>query len=252
MVRTWVPEPVPALVSGDEHEQFDGPGLQNNIHLTVAGRLPRVPGAGPNARVVDLDGLVRRGDTAVVNDGVAVWSDDASALAKVKVALRARGVLVGRVRTVDDVRAQLDASPAAWSLALSVLVGGAALLVAMLVMVVATATTWRARATDLAALRMAGLPSRALRRLELLGQLPVVLVGGAAGSVCGTVAAVLALPGVRQFTDPPAVDTTVFATPWAAVLGAAVLGLALLALLAVVSSRWTARRAPLNRIREVV
>jgi hypothetical protein len=252
MVRTWVPEPLPALVSGDETKQFDGPGLQNNIHMTVAGHLPRVPGAGPKARVVDLEGLVRRGDTSVVNDGVAVWSDDAGALEKVKKALRDRGVLVGRVRTVGDARAQLDASPAAWSLALSVLVGGAALLVAMLVMIVATATTWRARATDLAALRMAGLTSRALRRLELLGQLPVVLVGGVAGSVCGTVAAALALPGVRQFTDPPAVETTDFATPWAAVLGAAVAGLVLLSLLAVVSSRWTARRAPLNRIREVV
>ena len=85
----------------------------------------------------------------------------------------------------------------------------------MLVMIVATATTWRARATDLAALRMAGLPGRSLRRMELLGQLPVVLVGALAGAGCGIVAAVLALPGVRQFTDPPAVDTTDFSTPWA-------------------------------------
>ena len=110
---------------------------------------------------------------------------------------------LGEVTTVDDVRAELDASPAAWSLALSVLVGGAAVLVAMLVMMVATATTWRARATDLAALRMAGLPDRSLRRLELLGQLPVVLVGCAGRSRLRVVAAVLALPGVRQFTDPP-------------------------------------------------
>ena len=118
------------------------------------------------------------------------------------------------VTTVGDVRAELDASPAAWSLALSVLVGGLAVLVAMLVMIVATATTWRARATDLAALRMAGLPDRSLRRMELLGQLPVVVVGSLAGAGCGIVAAVIALPGVRQFTDPPVVDTTDFTTPW--------------------------------------
>jgi putative ABC transport system permease protein len=120
------------------------------------------------------------------------------------------------------------------------------------VMVVATATTWRARATDLAALRMAGLPERSLRRMELLGQLPVVLVGAVTGAVCGVVAAVLALPGVRQFTDPPQVDTTDFSTPWAVVILAAVAVLVVLTAVALVTSRWTARRAQLSRIREVV
>jgi predicted lysophospholipase L1 biosynthesis ABC-type transport system permease subunit len=150
------------------------------------------------------------------------------------------------------VRSDLDASPAAWSLALSVLVGAAAVLVAMLAMVVATATTWRARATDLAALRMVGLPGRSLLRMELLGQLPVVLVGAVTGAACGIAAAVLALPGVRQFTDPPAVDTTDFSTPWATVIVASVAVLVLLTALALATSRWTARRATLNRIRDVV
>ena len=92
--------------------------------------------------------------------------------ARAETELKKRGATPGEITTVADVRAELDASPAAWSLALSVLVGGAAVLVAMLVMLVATATTWRARATDLAALRMTGLPNRSLRRLELSGQLP--------------------------------------------------------------------------------
>jgi putative ABC transport system permease protein len=122
----------------------------------------------------------------------------------------------------------------------------------MLAMVVATATTWRARATDLAALRMVGLPGRSLLRMELLGQLPVVLVGAVTGAACGIAAAALALPGVRQFTDPPALDTTDFSTPWAAVIVASVAVLVLLTALALATSRWTARRATLNRIRDVV
>jgi putative ABC transport system permease protein len=117
---------------------------------------------------------------------------------------------------------------------------------------VATATTWRARATDLAALRMAGLPERSLRRMELLGQLPVVLVGTVTGAACGIAAAVLALPGVRQFTDPPEVDTTDFSTPWTVVVLAAVVALCVLTAVALATARWTARRAPLSRIREVV
>jgi hypothetical protein len=256
MASVWVPEPVPALVSKDEDPdedaQFTAPGLETTITMTVAGTLPRVPGSPKGSRVVDLEGLLRQPDTSVENDSLAVWSDDLGAVDRARTALRAHGVFVGDVTSVDDVRTELDASPAAWSLALSVLVGGAAVLVAMLVMIVATATTWRARATDLAALRMAGLPNGSLRRMELLGQLPVVLIGAVAGAACGIVAAVLALPGVRQFTDPPDVDTTDFSTPWTIVLVASVVALLLLTALAVATSRWTARRARLSRIREVV
>ena len=86
----------------------------------------------------------------------------------------------------------------------------------------------------------------------MLGQLPVVLIGALAGAACGVLAAVVALPDIRQFTDSPTVDTTDFATPWASVLLAAAVALLLLTALAVATSRWTARRAPLNRIREVV
>ena len=202
--------------------------------------------------MVDVEGLLRRPEASISNVRVEVWADSAAALGRAEEQLKARGVTLHDVTTVDDVRAELDASPAAWSLALSVLVGGAAILVAALVMLVATATTWRARATDLAALRMAGLPGRSLRRMELLGQLPVVLVGVVTGAVCGVVAAVYALPGLRQFTDPPAVDTTDFSTPWPAVAAAAAVALLVMTLLAVATSRWTASRAPLSRIREVV
>jgi putative ABC transport system permease protein len=183
---------------------------------------------------------------------VEVWSDDAQAIDRVRGELKERGVTVDELTTVDDVRADLDASPAAWSLALSMLVGTAAVLVALLVMVVATATTWRARATDLAALRMAGLPGRSLRRMELLGQLPVVLAGALTGAACGVVAAVLALPGVRQFTVPPDVDTTDFSTPWVAVALASAAAVAVLCAVGLATAAWTARRAPLSRIREVV
>ena len=88
--------------------------------------------------------------------------------------------------------------------------------------------------------------------MESLGQLPVVVVGSLAGSACGIVAAVLSLSGVRQFTDPPEIDTTDFSTPWAIVVAAALAALVLLTALAVATARWTARRAPLSRIREVV
>ena len=252
MVSVWVPQPVPALVTADEDGVFSAQGLAGTIDLTAAGTLPRVPGSPAGSRVVDLEGLLRRADAANFSGGLEVWSNEASAMDRARTELTKRGVIVADVTTVGDVRARLDASPAAWSLALSVLVGSVAVLVAMLVMIVATASTWRARATDLAALRMAGLPERSLRRMEVLGELPVVVVGALAGAGCGIVAAVFALPGVRQFTDPPDVETTDFSTPWAIVVAAALAALLLLTVLGVATARWTARRAPLNRIREVV
>jgi putative ABC transport system permease protein len=254
LVHAWVPQPVPALVTVKEEEQegvFSAPGLEGQIEMTAAGTLPRVPGSAPGARVVDLAGLLRRPEVSTTNVAMEVWADDAAAMDRAVTELRERGVVMGEVTTVNDVRADLDASPAAWSLALSVLVGLAAVLVAMLVMIVSTATTWRARASDLAALRMAGLPDRSLRRLELLGQLPVVLVGGLAGAACGVIAAVVALPGVRQFTDSPSVDTTDFSTPWLVVVLGAMVGVLLLSAVALAAGRWTARRATLVRIREV-
>ncbi|QIG44020.1 hypothetical protein G5V58_15650 [Nocardioides anomalus] len=250
LLNAWVPDPVPAVVTTVVDDDFAAAGLGGDVPMTVVGRLPRLPGGTTGARLVDLDGLLRRSDELEATDSVQVWSDDAGALDSVREELRARGVELGDVTSVGELRTTYDATPAAWSLALSVLVGGAAVLVTVLVMVVATATSWRARATDLAALRMAGLPDRAVRRLELLGQLPVVVTGAVAGAACGVVAAVVALPAVRQFTEAPEVDTTDFSTPWALVLAAAAAALLLLLVVAVVASRWTVGRARYDRIRE--
>ena len=162
MLSAWVPDPVPTLVSGDEDRRVRrarAPGADRpDGRRDAAARA----GLAAGSRVVDLEGVLRRPENADISVVVEVWADDAEALARAETELKKRGATLGQMTTVDDVRAQLDASPAAWSLALSVLVSGAAILVAMLVMVVATATTWRARATDLAALRMAGLSDRSL------------------------------------------------------------------------------------------
>jgi putative ABC transport system permease protein len=252
LTHAWVPQPVAALVSGDEAGEFLAPGPDGQIAVRAAGRLPRVPGSPPGTRVVDLESVLRRPEARGGTNVVEVWSDDDHALGRLRSELRERGLVTVGVTTVDEVRADLDASAAAWSLALSVLVGLLAVLVAALVVLVATATTWRARAADLAALRMAGLRARLLVRVELLGQLPLIVLGGVVGAACGLVAGTVALPGVRQFTDPPAVDTTDFATPWTPVLSGATVALAVLVLVAAAAAWWTARRATLELVRESV
>jgi putative ABC transport system permease protein len=251
MLSTWVPDPVPALVSSPAPDEFAGPGLSEPIRIHPVGTLPRVAGAPPGGRVVDLNGLLRRPDSYPVQGATAtVWGRDRALMDRVADALRDRGIPVDALSTQAEARRRLDDTPAAWSLALSVLVGSAALLVAALVMLVVTATTWRGRAADLAALRMTGLRSRRLRRVELLATLPVVLVGCLAGALCGLMAAQLALPDVRQFTEPPEVSTTDFSVPWP-VVGLVGLAAALvLTALAVGAAAWTARRGRLGQLRQ--
>jgi hypothetical protein len=251
LLHAWVPDPVPALVTSSSRDELAGPGLSQPIRLMPAGTLPRISGATPGARVVDLDGLLRRPDSYPVEDAsVSVWGDDRALVERAATELRERGVPVYSLTTQAQARQVLDDTPAAWALSLAVLVGGAGLLVAALVMVVVTATTWRSRAADLAALRMTGVSGRSLRRLERLASLPVVLVGCLAGAGCGVVAAHFALPDVRQFTHPPEVSTIDYSVPWLLVAMTTLATVVALGALALVTSAWTVRRSDLARVRQ--
>lgn len=250
MLSTWVPDPVPALVSGPEPDEFMTPGLSEPIRSRPVGTLPRVAGAPVGARVVDLNGLLRRPDSYPVKSATAaVWGGDRDLMDRVADGLRQRGVAVDQLSTQAQVRQRLDDTPAAWSLALSILVGSAAVLVAAMVLTIVTATTWRSRAADLAALHMTGLRQRRLRRMEVVGTLPLVLLGCLVGALCGVLAARLALPGVRQFTEPPEVPTTDFSVPWPAVGVTALVAALALTAIAVAAAAWTARQARLAQLR---
>ena len=47
MLSAWVPDPVPALVSGPAPDEFVGPGLSEPVRVHPVGTLPRVAGAPP-------------------------------------------------------------------------------------------------------------------------------------------------------------------------------------------------------------
>lgn len=265
LTSPWLPVTVAALVTpvappaqmarGESTEVFQAPGLDGEAQdMAVAGELPRVPGSPAGARVVGLESLLRQGRPLTGNVEVEVWARgaDPGLLDRVPSTLADHDVLVVSTSRLSDVRDALDETPAAWSLAIAGLVGGAALLVMAVVLVLVTVTTWRRQAADLASLRMTGVSERAVRRVAIRESLPGVVVGVVVGLGCGVVGAHYALPSVRQFTDPPDVPTTDFSTPWPSVLLAAALAMVVLGLLVWLSGRWTARRAQLARVREVV
>jgi len=257
--HAWIPGELPALVAGslppdssDNHFMLMGLDAEDQAGVRV-GDLARVPAAGPQTSIVNLD-LAVRGTQLAATDRVTVWlaNDDPTLLSRVREALSDHQVRMTEVRRLTDVRRSYDESGAAWSLQLAALVGAAALLIALLVLVVSAVSSWRFRTRDLAALRMAGVPRRSIGTMSVASQLPAVVVGVVAGTAAGLYGAQLALPIVPLFAEAPLVSTLDLGVAWGAVLLAALAALVVLGLGAVLVGRAMARRAVLRRLRETI
>jgi ABC-type antimicrobial peptide transport system permease subunit len=133
---------------------------------------------------------------------------------------------------------------------LALVVGVLALLIAAIVLVLVAVTTWRGRARDFAALRMAGVTAPALRRVALGEQWTVVAASVVVGAAAGVLGAQLAMPIIPFFTAPsPSLPVDIApAVPQTAAAAAAALA-ALLLVGWLVGVRLVAR-ASLSRVRE--
>jgi hypothetical protein len=215
----------------------------------VAGSVARVPGAPERTAIVDLD-VLERGASVGTDARIELWATSRPALDRVTRTLAKDGIALVGTTSLADVRRGLDESTAAWSVQLGLLVGLAAIAVAVLLLGVLMASGWRQRARDLAALWLSGVPRQTVRRLAWTTQLPAVVLGGLAGAACGLVGAAVSMPIVPLFAQAPGVDTLDLATPWtpvvtvvAAVLAVLVAGSTLLG--------WSVfRRVALERLRE--
>jgi hypothetical protein len=259
MAQAWIPGQMPALVAGSlppgsSENRFTMVGLDaEDQAATRAGDVARVPAAGPQTSVVNLD-LAVRGTELAPTDRISVWlaDDDPALVERVRDALTDHGVRVTDVRTLSEVRSSYDESAAAWSLQLAALIGAAALLIALLVLVVSAVSSWRFRTRDLAALRMAGVPGRSIGTMSVAAQLPAVLVGVVAGTAAGLYGAQLALPIVPLFAEAPLVSTLDLGVAWGGVLLAALAALVVLGVGGVLIGRAMARRSELRRLRETI
>ncbi len=257
--QAWLPSRVPALVSRPfpadlGSGRFTGVGLDAQDQAAVrVGDLPRVPASRPGTVVVNL-GTAVRGRAVSPGATTQVWfaDDDPGLLARTTSALARHGVAVAGGTTLAGTRRTYDESTAAWSLGLAVVVGVAALLVALLVLAVSAVSSWRFRVRDLAALRMSGIPGSSLRTMAVAAQLPAVLLGVLAGTACGLVGAHLALPIVPLFASAPEVSTLDLGTAWV-VVGVAALGAAaVLGAGAVLVGVALARGSGVRRLRETL
>jgi putative ABC transport system permease protein len=253
----WSPSVVPAITTGPLPAGGDGnaflaQGIDGlNRDATRVASLPRVPASGPQTAIMNLD-VLQRGVAVNAESRIMLWfaHDDPATLAKVRRALSARGVRIATSTSLTDRRRGYDETTTAWSLQLAGAVGAVSLLIAILVLLVIAATTWRLRSRDLAALRMTGVSRGAVRRIAVAEHVTAVLLAGLAGALCGVVGAHFALPTIPLFATAPEVSTLDLGTAWIAVGAATASAVVLLIVVGWVSGEAIARRAVLDRVRE--
>jgi putative ABC transport system permease protein len=223
------------------------------LTLDRAGDLGYVPGGPAKAAVVSLDNLLVERWRGRGSASIAAYLDsaDPALLAQVTTGLAARAIGVTTTVHPEEVEAAYSRTAAAWSLQLALAVGIAALLVAALGVVVLAATSSRARSRDFAALRMAGQRPRALASLARLETVPVVAVAALLGTAVGLWAAPAAVGMLPLFPTPPATYPLDLSTAWGPALAAGGAGSLALVLVTVAASAGAARRADLQRLREV-
>jgi ABC-type antimicrobial peptide transport system permease subunit len=259
MSQVWLPGTVPALVAGDlpagsDDNEFALVNLDGEeTDAARVATLERAPASPPETALVNLD-LVERGSAVSSSAVIELWfaEDDDALLADVADALEEQGVDILGTTTLADVRQAYDESTAAWSLQLAALIGVAALVIALLVLVVSAASSWRFRTRDLAALRMSGVPSRSIGAMAVAAQLPAVVVGVVAGALSGLAGAQLALPIVPLFAEAPQVSTLDLGVAWGGVVLATLGALVVLGLGSVLIGQALARRSDIRRLRETL
>ncbi len=255
VVHGDAPDPLPGLVAADTPRRqgvVEAVGLDGGLmRVAATSRAPFVPGLGSSGAVVDL-GLALRSSARVGNGDLQVWldRDDRAAERRLVAALRSHGVTVtGRTPAARE-QSVLAKDGAVLSLLLFVACGAVALLVSAGAMLVAAFVGGRQRAGEAAALRVVGVPRRAVRRGLVVENLAGVGVAIVAGAVAGAVATRVVLPVLPLF-DEPSPYVAVSAAPDLGVGGWTVLVVAaVLAALAVVVAGGQLRGATVDRFGE--
>jgi hypothetical protein len=205
------PDALPAVLAGGAPTDdaaaatFKLPGFSDQPQpFTVAAHAGSLPRAGRRGVLFDLDYATRmaeRGASLADNATLRyeVWAS-AAAPADLDRRLAAAGVQVLRTETIDGQLEQLARRAPALGLWLYLLAGGAAILLAIGVVLLTAYVGVRARLYELAALRVAGVRAGQLRRAvfrEYRALLGLPLVVGLAAGVLG---AMVMLPGIPLVT----------------------------------------------------
>ncbi|MFC0530039.1 hypothetical protein [Phytohabitans kaempferiae] len=246
--ETWalapdVPSPLPVVAVGDLPERFTVPGLDaDQPPYEVVGQLTGMPRLGSRGVLTDLDYLERQTLSGTSLPEPQVWLHP-DAPADIADRLAEEGLVVEADGTVDEARALLDRQAPALAIWFHLMAAGFAVLLGLGGLALMAAVDRRRSTEDMRALRVQGLPGRAVGRAALWSYLPVVVAALVTGAVAAVVAWWLAGSYLPVFVD----DSLVLALPrWpspaAAALpaGLAVVGFATAAVAVAVALRRSA------------
>ncbi|GLL06183.1 hypothetical protein GCM10017581_079310 [Dactylosporangium matsuzakiense] len=205
------PDALPAVLAGGAPTDdaravaFKLPGFSDQPQpFTVAARTDSLPRAGRRAVMFDLDYATRmaeRGSSLADNGSLRyeVWAG-AGAPADLAARLGTQGIQVLQTESIAGVTDRLARRAPALGLWLYLLAGGAAILLALGVVLLSAYVGVRARLYEMAALRVAGVRAGQLRRAvlrEYRALLGLPLLVGLAAGIAG---ALVMLPGIPLVT----------------------------------------------------
>ncbi|TCC05918.1 FtsX-like permease family protein [Kribbella soli] len=253
-----VPAVVPALVT-QEFRYADGvttsPAIDSTpMTLTRIDRL-RAPvnRYGDRTAVVDLE-TVRRLGGAVdeVRTDFEVWlnKDGLANVDTITEQLAKAGLNAELVDRRDDRIASYGRSASALALQLTPVVGIAAWILAIVVLLLTVITSWRSRAQDYASLQLTGVPVSATGRAARWEQTGPVTLAVLLGTVCGLVGAQVALPLIPLFASNDGPVPLDHSTSWPVATALWLGGTAILAAATLFLGSGVNRRSSYRGIRE--
>ena len=251
---------LPVVLAGDTPaddpagDEFTFPGLGDSTsEFTVVDRVARLPRVSGRAFLVDLDRAVaaaQRGAGLSDNTRLRyeVWAG-ASAPADLVDRLAAAGVPTLAVQTIEGERDRLSRAAPALGLRLYLIAGVVAVALAVGAVLLTAYVGAAARRYELAALRVAGVRPRVLRRGLRREYAHLLGVPFAAGLLVGVAGATLMLPGIPLVTVGTALGEITY-QPGLGVLPIAVAATVVGLLLALAVVLGLVRQAAPQRLRE--
>jgi hypothetical protein len=211
---TWalapdVPAPLPVVTAGRLQDAASLPGLDPEGPVpAVVGHVTALPRLGAAGVLTDLEYLERQTLSVARVAEPQVWLRP-DAPADVTDRLAEQGLVIAGDDTVAGARALLDKRAPALAIWYHLLAAGFAVLLGLGGLALMAAVDRRRTAEDMRALRLQGLPGRAVARAALWSYLPVVGAALVTGAVAAVVAWWLAGGYLPVFVD----DSLVLALP---------------------------------------
>lgn len=219
------PSPLPAILTPELASANQASALGNTLQLEGLDGAPletrwaatatSLPSIGTDAALVDLDYAALSQTGAEISTTDEVWLS-ATAPASILTRLRAQGLAIGNIASAQTLDQQETHDGAALADLFLLMAAVVAALLAGGTSLVLLVTEGRQRGAELAALRAAGVPSRALHAAALFEQAWVLAAGALVGAAAGLLAIVLAssaVPLVSQLGNGPPLSYPVQALP---------------------------------------